>query len=273
MTIKDGSHRLQREIDSLSQNVRWVNVKTDQTPLMLDSACRQLLKEANFLAVFKARSIGSIEPHRYCEFDVLQQPIIGYYDRKKVLRVFAGLFSYQQAIAHKLTTVPVFIYEKAPSPTVRRRAALAELTRILLDQQPKSGAEQLRDILCSWFKKVKVKTKKSETTAANGTENTSLANTNKTNTLTTDSLTADNQNSDGDASNKNASDSYTSDSNTSDKSTAVTSEEDSKSAPPRTADIFTSDEWQSLYPGIKNKAQFCAWQGISSKTFRDKTDD
>lgn len=34
--------------------------------------------------------------------------------------------------------------------------------------------------------------------------------------------------------------------------------------------IFASSDWKKLYPGIKNKAQFCKWLGISSKTFRDK---
>ena len=37
-----------------------------------------------------------------------------------------------------------------------------------------------------------------------------------------------------------------------------------------TAGIFTSPLWQKLYPGIKNKAQFCKWLRISSKTFREK---
>ncbi|MDP5137947.1 hypothetical protein ORJ04_18510 [Rheinheimera baltica] len=37
-----------------------------------------------------------------------------------------------------------------------------------------------------------------------------------------------------------------------------------------TQGIFTSDAWKRLYPGIKNKTQFCIWLGISSKSFRDK---
>jgi hypothetical protein len=269
MNTKQGSVRLQSELDTRSQSVRWVNVNTDQTPLKLDSACRQLLKEANFLAAFKARTIESTEPQRYCEFDWLQQPIIGYFDSKNTFRVFAGLFSYQQAISHKLITIPVFSYDKAPPASIRRRAVLGELTRILLDQQPKRGAEHLRDILYEWFKKKEVKTKKSKNEAdENGTDHTSLANTNQTDMLTKDGNTADNQDSDGNALNKN-----TPDANTSDQSTSVTNEANSKPVPAKTADIFTSKEWQSLYPGIKNKAQFCAWQGISSKTFRDKNDD
>jgi hypothetical protein len=37
-----------------------------------------------------------------------------------------------------------------------------------------------------------------------------------------------------------------------------------------TAGIFTLPLWQKLYPGIKNKAQFCTCLRISSKTFREK---
>jgi hypothetical protein len=31
--------------------------------------------------------------------------------------------------------------------------------------------------------------------------------------------------------------------------------------------IFATDEWKALFPKIKNKAQFCRWLGLSSKTF------
>ncbi|MBU2114993.1 MAG: hypothetical protein KKE94_14605 [Gammaproteobacteria bacterium] len=40
----------------------------------------------------------------------------------------------------------------------------------------------------------------------------------------------------------------------------------------QTAGIFTSPFWQALYPQVSNKAQLCKWQGISSKTFRDKSE-
>jgi hypothetical protein len=36
--------------------------------------------------------------------------------------------------------------------------------------------------------------------------------------------------------------------------------------------IFVTDEWKVLFPGIKNKAEFCRWLGLSSKTFVVKDD-
>ena len=248
MSKKDGSLLLQSVVTGHAQRVHWVSINTDETQLVLDSACRQLLQEANFLAAFKARNIKSLNPQRYSEFDWLQQPILGYKNSKSQLCVFSGLFSYQQAIVHQLTTVPVFIYEKAPPPQLRRKAALAELTRLLLDQQPSSGVEQLRDRLCSWFKTTEGKKAKTKSAAANCTENVSGVSKSETDTQTTTT-------------------------NTSHISTAALNKADEMPASPRTTDIFNSEEWKSLYPGIKNKAQFCAWQGISSKTFRDKNDD
>jgi hypothetical protein len=36
--------------------------------------------------------------------------------------------------------------------------------------------------------------------------------------------------------------------------------------------VFSTDEWKMLFPGIKNKAAFCRWLGLSSKTFVVKED-
>jgi hypothetical protein len=38
-------------------------------------------------------------------------------------------------------------------------------------------------------------------------------------------------------------------------------------------DVFSTDEWKMLFPGIKNKAEFCRWLGLSSKTFIVKEDE
>lgn len=238
MSKVSGDDRLQRDVIALNENVRWEILDMDQTPLVLDNVCKQLLEEANFLAAFKTRSVQSIGPVRYSEYDWFQQPIVGYYDSKKTFRVVTGLFSFQQALAHNITKVPVFVLCKAPPPNQRRRAVIGELTRILLDQQPKSGVEQLRDILCAWFKREAVKSKNPNDAAKE--------------------MAASNEASNGMAFDTNS---------------VAAESADKKLRTPRTSDIFHSKEWQSLYPGIKNKSQFCAWQGISSKTFRDIHND
>ena len=233
MSKSGKASKLEDELKRLVHEVRWVTLNIDKTPMMLDSACEQLLTEANFIGTLKARNIQSTEPVRYCAYDWLQQPICGYFDRKNSFRILAGLFAYQQAIAHNLSEIPAFVYDKPPIPKVRRSLIIAELTRILLDQQPKDGVEQLRDVLCAVFQKEGIKANKSKKVAVNPTFNS-----------------------------ESGSDQTSHD-------TVATSQADLQRHPFGTTDIFNSEEWQSLYPGIKNKNQFCKWQGISSKTFRD----
>ncbi len=184
--------KLNAYFDKLLTSTHWAVIDTENTPIKLDTLSTALLTRVNLMAMLKAGASADAEPKRLNTFDFLLQPVIGYIDRAGALRVIAGLFSYQQFLHNCLTKIPVLLFAEAPPTAERHLMLLSELTRTLLDQQAKSGVENLNELLCAIFR----------TTGTQG--------------------------------------------------------------------IFSSTEWQLLYPGIKNKSQFCKWLGISSKTFRDR---
>jgi mRNA-degrading endonuclease YafQ of YafQ-DinJ toxin-antitoxin module len=119
--------------------------------LELDSDLKKLCTKINLHAHLLVKGAAEVESHRIPVIDMLQQPVWGYFDSKKVFRVFCGLNSFSLYCKNRPDVVPAFVFNKKPKKAFRDMVVLNELTNALLEQRVFTEPYKIHELLCKWF--------------------------------------------------------------------------------------------------------------------------